>query len=61
MHLKVYNIPTKNLLIKTNGIVRNNILIFNMFQFFAGHQRVKGQSHNGNFLLVFGHLTVYQI
>jgi hypothetical protein len=52
MHLKVYNIPTKNLLIKTNGLVRNNILIFNMFQFFAGHQRVKGQSHNGNFLLV---------
>ena len=59
MHLKVYNIPTKNVLIKTNGLVRNNILIFNMFQFFAGHRRVKGQSHN--FILVFGHLTVYQI
>ena len=52
MHLKVYNIPTKNLLIKTNGLVRNNILIFNMFQFFAGHRRVKGESDNENFLLV---------
>ena len=61
MHLQVYNIPTKNLLIISNGLVRNEILIFNIFQFFAGHRRVKGQSHNERFLLVFGHLSVYRI
>jgi hypothetical protein len=48
----VFDIPTKNLLIKTNGLLRKNILIFYMFHFFEGHRRVKGQIHNGNFLLV---------